>query len=265
MCPKSPSMSGSAPDSLMHSNRAGSCDGSVQEDALQAAGFSVLNLVRHFGNFSFRQTFRRFRVKSRSSTDMTGCPGELGRACEPRYRLVTSSWPKHDNLGRRLNGQTEDRALKTEPENQLSQCRLWRRDSARNPICRTGRGQSRQPLLGPVDDLEPAFSIHNSPWYIFSSCVSGYIGKENVNGLSSPLGTCTDSIHPARSLLKHAWIPRQVVMDDVAAIQVKVDAFRHYAAGNEDLGIKGCIESKRRPRCLVSDRVRPLIRSDVCD
>ena len=67
------------------------------------------------------------------------------------------------------------------------------------------------------------------------------VGDSDIKGAISvavateSFGLAADAINPACPLLERCGVPREVVMDDVAALAVKIDAFLADCSDDEDL------------------------------
>lgn len=105
------------------------------------------------------------------------------------------------------------------------------------------------------DDAEPLFPVgHHPKLTLIGRPVD--VGKKDANGML-PLRFAGDPVDPTCSLFNVAGIPGEVVVDDMAAITLKVDSFTHHLAANEDVWKKGVLNAIIN-RLLVSRFVAPV-------
>ena len=115
-----------------------------------------------------------------------------------------------------------------------------------------GQGDAPGELIGVLfagielvahDDAEPALAVRDNPIHLLVlRCTEE--GQVDMDGLATMLGLGADTIHPSGALFQGAGVPAEVVVDDMPAVQVEVNALGQHAAGHQDIGVKRCVEGE---------------------
>jgi hypothetical protein len=95
---------------------------------------------------------------------------------------------------------------------------LWQRYAGGEAV----GGQLVGLVLLAHDDLEPALAVADDSEHLVLRARD--VGPEDVDGLAHALGLGADAVDAAGALLDGAGVPAQVVVDDVAAVEVQVDS-----------------------------------------
>lgn len=101
-----------------------------------------------------------------------------------------------------------------------------------------GQGDAPGELIGVLfagielvahNDAEPALAVRDNPIHLLVlRCTEE--GQVDMDGLATMLGLGADTIHPSGALFQGAGVPAEVVVDDMPAVQVEVNALGHHAA-----------------------------------
>ncbi len=122
-------------------------------------------------------------------------------------------------------------------ESQPLRSNFWERDALRQSLGRPEIGF----ILLAHHYLKPALTVQDDPAHLLIlRC--GDIRQPDLDRPAAAFGFGADPVDPPRALLESARIPAQIVVDDVPAVQVQVDAFSQYAACDEDLRVEGSVE-----------------------
>jgi len=74
----------------------------------------------------------------------------------------------------------------------------------------------------------------------------GYEWDVNLHGARYSLSFTLDAVHSSGALFDVAWIPAQIVMQHMAAVEVQIDTFGKDARRHENVGIEGSVEAEHQ-------------------
>jgi hypothetical protein len=94
------------------------------------------------------------------------------------------------------------------------------------------------------DDLKPPRAIGDDAVHLFVSRALE-VRQEDMNALAIRFGSAPKSIDAACSLLERARVPAEVMMDDMATVEVEVEAFGHDLARDENFGQERTVEAEK--------------------
>ena len=122
------------------------------------------------------------------------------------------------------------------PKRQLFRQGFRQRDSFGEPISGTCIGAE----IFAHDNTEPPFAVHDNSVLLFVLSLRE-IRQIQLNRLSALFDLAPNPVNPPCALFEVTGIPAEIVMDDITTEPVQIDAFRHYAAGDQELRKNGLL------------------------
>ena len=73
------------------------------------------------------------------------------------------------------------------------------------------------------------------------------VGSNSINAVLE----AANAVNSPRPLLQCTWIPAQIVVYDMAAVQMQINSLGHYHAGHQNFGIKRCVEGEHQSLAYI--------------